>query len=123
MRSNAGIGRFEHSRSCEGTSGHEHFTCADPNDIGIRIGDGNGTDRECGFVLKDGLPGQTIVNRFPDVPGACANIHGEVITRRTGDALDSSADEGRTESLPFHVLEDGFVLELLMVLPGSQTFS
>lgn len=82
------------------------FTTSDINNVRVRRRDSNRTDGACGLLVKDRLPGATVVIRLPDAAVAYADIEDARLARYAGNGAGTSATE-RADPSPVEGGEKG----------------
>src|SRR5580693_971533 len=93
------------------------FTARDVNNIVIRRGDGDSTDRLTGLLVEDRRPGAAIVVRLPHPAVHRADIEKIWLVRYAGDRPRPAAPK-RPDHAPAHFLIHA--LRILLCLADAQ---
>ncbi len=100
----ARVGGLEHARAGVRVAAVARLRLAraHPDDVGVGGGDGDVANREGGFVLEDGRPGEAVVHRLPDVARADADVDRPRVAGRRRDCLHAGAGLHRPDRPPAH---------------------
>ena len=87
---------------------HRKLASADIHDVGIRGGNGDGTDRSAEVLVRDGRPGLSRIEALEDAPASGAHVELVGPRRDAGDGNGASAAEW-AELPPLQGIERGGV--------------